>query len=157
MPSSVPNPRRTTVKILVGIIVAVCIFALYLQLVSGHALQHIDSPDGRYIGQVRTSETGSAVDVDYISVDLQLRWNPFRHEVFGGLDGGSHVSISWLDSQNLLITCAKCNNLGQTYIGEKGESIEPEHRLSTCAECGTPRYAYKEDKWRDITIHYVIQ
>ena len=157
MPSALPILRRTSVKILAGIIVTVCFFWLYLQLVSGHALQHLTSPDGKYIGQVRTSETGSAVDVDYISVDLQPRWNPFRHEVFGGLDGGTHLTISWMDSQNLLITCTECNNLGQTYIGEKGESIQPENRFSTCAKCGTPRYAHKEDKWRDITIHYVIQ
>jgi len=115
------------------------------------------SPDGKYISQVRTSDTGSAVDVDYISVDLQPRWNPFRHEIFGGLDSGAQLTIPWLDSQNLLITCTKCDNLGQEYLGEKGESIEPEHRLSTCAGCGTPRYAYKEDKWHDITIHYVTQ
>jgi hypothetical protein len=149
--------RRTSVKISAGTILAVCFFWLYLRVVSGHTLQHLTSPDGRNIAQVRTSTTGSAVDVDYISVDLQSRWNPFRHEVFGGLDGGTHLTISWTDSQNLFITCAKCDNLGQTYIGEKGESIEPEHRFSTCSKCGNPRYAYKEDKWRDITIHYVIQ
>ena len=117
-----------TGRVIVGVLLAIGLLGLYLRVFAGQVKQRIASPDGTFVAQVREVHNGSAVDADYISVQLQTRWNPFRHQVYGGLDYGIGITSSWIDSKNLLVTCTECEKLGQSS---------------------------KEDKWHDVTIRYV--
>jgi hypothetical protein len=101
-----------------------------MRIYAGEIRQRVSSPDGKFVAQVRELNSGSAVDADYVSVQLQTKWNPIRHHVYGGLDYGIGIGISWMDSTNLLVTCTKCEKLGM---------------------------GFKEDKWREVTIHYLVQ
>lgn len=121
---------RTIARILVGVLFAIVLFVLYLRLFAGEVIQRTESPDGRFVAEVRELHNGSAVDADNIGVELRTKWNPFRHEIYGGLDYGVGISISWVDSANLLVTCTKCEKLGQSF---------------------------KESKWHDVVIQYVGQ
>jgi len=55
--------------------------------------------------------------------------NPFKHVVFGGLDYGATIRISWVDSMNLIVTCERCENLDQKV---------------------------KEQQWKTVSIHYNV-
>jgi hypothetical protein len=121
---------RVTIRILAGVSLALALFWGHMRFYAGKAKQRIVSLDGKFIAQVREFQTGSAVDSDYIAVQIQTRWNPLRHDVYGGLDYGIGIKIYWADSSNLVVTCTNCEKLGE---------------------------GLKENKRHDVAIRYVGQ
>jgi hypothetical protein len=103
----------------------------------GQTRQRLPSPDGHVIAEVNESDSAWATDVNYVCVLLRTKFNPLRHCVFGGGDEGARLSISWIDSKNLLIKCEDC-------------SMNP-----LIFSKLTPPYT-KEDRWHEIAIHYDI-
>ena len=87
------------------------------------------SPDHGTIAEVARTEGGGATEAYFIGVQLRSRLNPFKHVVFGGLDYGATVRISWVDSMNLIVTCERCENLDQKV---------------------------KEQQWKTVSIHYNV-
>lgn len=115
---------------LVSIIMSLALGIVYLRTSSGRTLQRLPSPDGGVIAEINTSGFAAATDAYYTGVLLRTRHNPLRHYVFGGLDYGAKIAISWIDSKNLLIQCEECRNLN-------GGNV-------------------REARWHDIMIHYDI-
>jgi hypothetical protein len=122
--------NRITVRLSLGLFLTLSLLWVYLRISPGDVKQRIVSPDGRFVAQVRELHNGSAVDADYLSVQLREKWNPFGHDIYGGLDYGIEIAISWVDSKNLLVTCTNCVKLGQ---------------------------GFKEDQWHEVTVHYVAR
>jgi hypothetical protein len=82
-------------------------------LPSGKVLERIASPDGRNIAEIRVSDFAAATDVDHSSVVLRSRLNPFGGSaVFGYVNNGATVNISWVDAKNLRVDCGDtCDRL----------------------------------------------
>jgi hypothetical protein len=107
------------------LLAAVWVHAL---LVDGEVREYRISPDGKYIAQCRFYRESSATTTDVKTVEIRTRLNPFRRRVVDGLDYGADLSITWIDSRNLLVTC---QNSG-----------------------GKLDFYRKETKWHDVSIHY---
>lgn len=54
-----------------------------------------------------------------------------KHIIFGGLNDGAEITVSWIDSKNLKVACGNCSDL--------------------------TRKVKDEDKWRNISIHYDLR
>lgn len=119
---------RRAALIPIAVIIAFGVYVCYLRIFGGQTLQQSASPDGRAIAEVNTTGAAGATDTAYKGVMLRSRLNPFRTYVFAGLDYGAQISISWIDSKDLLVSCTGCAKL-------KGGDL-------------------KLDRWRDIAIHY---
>ncbi|MHB8487429.1 MAG: hypothetical protein ACYDCM_17080 [Candidatus Acidiferrales bacterium] len=115
-------------KLAVGFVFLLVLMGLYLRFFSGRRQQLVSSPDGAVIAEVRLYRGVSAMDAPEDAVEVRTKFNPFRHTVFFALNYGGDVSISWLNSHHLLVTCINSKNL-TVYT--------------------------KQQKWKDITIHYV--
>jgi hypothetical protein len=120
-------PRRF-LCIFAGLAAAVSLILLYGKICSGRTLQREVSPNGSVIAEVTESGGAAATDTNYVGVTLKTKLNPIRHYVYGGLDYGAHISVSWLDHDRLLISCQHCENL------HGGDIIER--------------------KWHDVTVCY---
>jgi hypothetical protein len=92
-------------------------------------LQKLPSPDGRTVAEIVTNDSfAAATDVAHSAVFLRTRLNPFGGTVFFYVNQGAKVTISWIDSHNLLVDCDDtCDHL----------DVDGLHR-----------------HWKDITIHY---
>jgi hypothetical protein len=112
------------------IIVAHVALLLYGRLFAGHVQQRVVSQDGAAIAEVRQLEPLSAMDANLITVELRTRFNPFRQTVFGGLDYGGEIKISWIDSRDLLVQCLRCDRLD---------------------------IRRNESAWHNVAVHYEIQ
>lgn len=66
---------------------------------------------GNVIAEVISDGPTAATDVDYEGVTLKTRFNPIRHYVFGGLNYGAQIKVSWKGENVLFIRCADCENL----------------------------------------------
>lgn len=110
---------------------------VYENVFGGHTRQRLPSPDGRVIAEVSSSDDAPAIDLNYLCVLLRSRFDPLRRCVFGGGDLGARLSVSWIDSKNLLIKCEDC-------------SMNPLINSKLA-----PPYT-KESRWHDIAIHYDI-
>jgi hypothetical protein len=119
---------RWTVSVFAGCILAFGLLLAYARIFSGSAKQRLPSPDGETIAEVREFTSLSAMDADYLGVQVRTKLNPFRHFVFAGLDDGIKITISWIDSKTLQISCERCEQI---------------------------RTNIKEDAWRDVSIRYV--
>jgi len=120
-----------------GPALVICGLTAYCSVFHGETRQRLTSPDGHVIAQVNASGIVSNFSSAYLCVELGTRFTPFWHCVFGGLDYGAHLSVSWIDSKNLLIKCEDC-------------SMNP-----LIFSKLTPPYT-KEDRWHEIAIHYDI-
>lgn len=105
---------------------------LYGRAFGGNTIQRLSSPDRSAIAEVSSTGAAGATDTDYLSVMLRTRLNPLRRGVFGGLDYGAKLRLSWLGNRDLLITCENCARLGSGQLSPKD------------MEC----------RWRDVNIHY---
>jgi hypothetical protein len=117
-------------RLIAVFVVAFVIIAFCLRVIPEGSGQRPASPDGRVIAYSVLNTTSTAMDADASWIELRTRFTPFRHTVFGGLNYGADVTVSRIDSRNLLIRCAKYNKLDI-----KG----------------------KEAKWHGISIHYEIE
>jgi hypothetical protein len=97
--------------VVMAIITTIFVYACCLRIFGGVTLQRTASPDGAVIAEVNASGAAGATDTAYLSVRLRDRLNPFREDVFGGLDYGAHITVRWADSRNLSITCGYCTKL----------------------------------------------
>jgi hypothetical protein len=102
------------------VILAVSIISA--RLFSGRVRQSVVSPDGKYVAECRDFR-------DLSTVQLRTRLNPFRHTVVS-LQDDAGLSVTWIDSKNLLVDCQKC--------GELFATVE------------------KETSWHDVAIHYTV-
>jgi hypothetical protein len=91
------------------------------------------SPDGRATGYVKTRVAGGATEAAYTFVSLQDHGDFFAHTLFGGANYGAKVSVSWLDSRNLLVKCQDCFQLGRGEVG-----------AADLLECS----------WHETSVHY---
>ena len=92
------------------------------------AADHKVSPDSKYIAEYRLYKHGGATSTDTKAVQVRTKLNPFRHTLVDALDYGADLSITWIDSRNLLITCP-----------ESGGKLD---------------FYGKDTNWREISIHY---
>lgn len=109
-------------------IVALLIFWLHFTLDGGKLLDDKVSPDGKYVAEYHFYYQGGATVTSLKTVEIHTKINPFRHDIVDALDYGADLSIKWLDSRNLLITCP-----------ESGGRLD---------------FYGKETKQHDVTIHY---
>jgi hypothetical protein len=121
--------RLSRLQILLPLVLFVGLSAwiIYPRVSSADVTLRAISPDGGTTAEVDTSKGGGATEAAYTGVRLRSRFNPFRHYVFGGLDYGAKVTLSWTDSRNLIIKCQNC---------EKLDIKDEEH------------------DWRGVRIHY---
>jgi hypothetical protein len=134
---------RGSLLVLLGVIAVLASDALYGRLFEGQVRQYEPSPDGNNIAEYRQyKQSGGATSTDLTTVELRTRLNPIRHTVLSGLDYGAKLSITWIDSRNLLITCNGCN---------------PRDLLVPCKNCTSLDIVKKEAQWRDVSIHYAVQ
>ena len=116
---------------LASVVIACALVLFYFRTSSGRILQRLPSPDNSVIAEVdKDGSDAAATDTFYTGVALRTRRNPIRYYVFGGLDYGANITVSWLDSNNLLIKCEQCSKLN-------GGNM-------------------KKYTWRKIVIHYDI-
>ena len=120
--------RRFWIWIVVGI-AAIAAPLAYLRLRSGNMVQHSPNTDGRFVAEVRTFDPASAMDTRLVVVFLRRTGVPLRHGVFDGLDYGSSVAVSWTTATDLVVRCKDCKNMA-VYLCEQ--------------------------RWGDVTIHYVF-
>lgn len=123
-------PRRKTTKILLAVVLLCSLFWVSVRVFGTRVLQRVPSPDDQFIAEVSEFRALSALDADYLTVELKKKWNPFGHGISGGLDYGAEISVSWIDSKTLVVRCTKCEKLGQSY---------------------------REDRWGDISVRYIVQ
>lgn len=128
---------RRTGWLVGGLVLLIGSRMVYKNVFGGQTRQHLASPDGRVIAEVNSSDDAPATDVNYLCVLLRTKSNPLRHCVFGGGDLGARLSVSWIDSKNVLIECEDCST--NPLINSK---LAPPYK--------------KESRWHDITIHYDI-
>jgi hypothetical protein len=115
--------------------VLVLLYVLYGALLGGVTGQRLSSPGGRAVARTHWSGGAGATDANYVCVSLRTWYSPLWHCVFGGLDYGTELSISWLDSKHLLVRCGGCNK-------------DPQFSL----KLGPP--LIRENQWRDVTVRY---
>jgi hypothetical protein len=94
-----------------GFVLLIASLLFYLRAYGGRTLQREVSPNGKVIAEVIVSDSAGATDVNTLDVSLKNELNPIRHYVFGGLDYGAQVTVSWIDNDRLLIKCQHCENL----------------------------------------------
>lgn len=125
------------------VLAVICGIAVTLAVVNrfwaGQTLQYSISPDGRSIAECREYKQSSATSTDLKTVELRTRFNPVRHTVLSGLDYGATLSITWIDSRNLLVTCRGCNPLDLQI---------------RCNNCTALDIVKRETEWRDVSIKY---
>jgi hypothetical protein len=100
---------------------------VYARVFAGSVSERVLSPDRRLVVEVRTLKSLSALDANYVAVRLSRRFSPFRHVVFGGLDYGAKITVSWTESNDLIVKCVDCENL---------------------------RDHTAQSRWNGVTIHY---
>jgi hypothetical protein len=127
---------RRAAYVAAGLVLLVGSLMVHGRVSGGQTIQRLPSPDGRVIAEVNLLET-SAAEANELRVLLRTKSNPLRHCVFGGGDYGARLSISWIDSKNLLVKCEDCSMNPLIFSKLK------------------PPYT-KEDRWHDIAIHYDI-
>jgi hypothetical protein len=110
--------------------VALLILWLRIRLNGGELLDYKVSPDGKYIAEYRLYKQSGATTTDDKAVQVRTKLNPFRHTLVDALDYGADLSITWIDSRNLLITCP-----------ESGGKLD---------------FYGKDTNWREISIHYEL-
>ena len=123
--------RRFRKYILFGVLICfVALLSLWLRfrLDGGELLDREVSPDGKYIAEYRLYIQHSATTTNDKAVQIRTRLNPFRHTVLDALDYGADLSVRWLDSKNLLVTCP-----------ESGGKLD---------------FYGRDTKWHEISIHY---
>jgi hypothetical protein len=121
---------RLQILLPLALVLGIGALVIYPRVSSSNVKLRLISPDGHTTAEVDVSEWGGATEAAHTGVRLRSRFNPFKHYVFVGLDYGAKVTVSWIDSRNLLIKCQNCD------------------KLTTKTE---------EHKWHDITIHYEIE
>jgi hypothetical protein len=121
--------RRLLPAVLVGFLAIPCFLLLYVRVFPSGIQQRVSSPDGQAVAEQILLRPLTTLDTVQTTVQLRTKLNPFRHTVFAGLNYGAEVTISWIDSRNLLVKCVKCTNLN---------------------------VLRREDNWRYVTIHYEI-
>ena len=99
--------RLLKIAMVVGAILVVAL--VYMRLQAGNVQQRLPSPDGRVIAECRILDFAAATDSAATTVQLRTRFNPLRHTVFLGLLDGGNVTISWPDSNTLVVKCARCD------------------------------------------------
>jgi len=115
-------PFRRIIKAALLLILIVAASLTFARLFSGKVRQSATSPDGKYVADCREFR-------DFSTVQIGPKFNPFRHTVVDLLyDAG--LSVTWIDSKNLLIDCQKC---GELYANVK-----------------------KDSRWRDVSIYYTV-
>ncbi len=131
MPQVTPRKLFRTAMLGVALVVSLglVVTCLYLRIFAGTVNQRLPSPNGQLVAEVRTLTSLSALDRDFVTVQLSRRFNPFRHIVFGGSDYGVKITVSWTDSEDLLVQCVDCDNL-------RDETVE--------------------NNWNGVTIHYEL-
>lgn len=137
--------KRVSFRLVSGILLAAAmIFVAYVlhgRLFEGDILQYQVSPDGKKIAELREYHQSSATSTDLATVEVRTRLNPFRRTVLAGLDYGADLSVTWIDSRNLLVRCTKCG----------GFDVRSDMY-------GSVLYVLrKETEWRGVSIHYSIQ
>lgn len=134
-------PRFISQRIVLAVLSLVAVAGIYVLQVrffGGDLRQYELSPDAKKIAQVREYDQSSATTTNLISVELRTKFNPFRHTVLAGLDYGAEISVTWVDSRNLLVRCIKCSSFDVK-----------------CDSCGSALYVVgKDTKWRDVSIQY---
>ncbi len=110
--------------------VTLLILWLRMRLYGGELLDYKASPDGKYIAEYRLYRQGGATSTDDKAVQVRTKLNPFRHTLVDALDYGGDLSIRWLDSRNLLVTCPKSG--------------------------GKLDFYGKDTSWHEISIHYEL-
>ena len=103
------------------------ILFVYARVFAGSVSERVLSPDRRLVVEVRALGSLSALDANYVAVRLSRRFSPFRDVVFGGLDYGAKITVSWTESKDLLVKCVDCDNL---------------------------RDRTAQSRWNGVTIHY---
>ena len=135
-----PIPRA--IAVLFGVLAILAAYIAHGRFFGGEIRQYRRSPDGTTIAEYREYKQSSATSTDLSTIELRTRYNPIRHTVLSGLDYGANLSITWIDSRNLLITCNGCN---------------PRDLLAPCNNCTGLDIVKKEGRWRDVSIHYAVQ
>jgi hypothetical protein len=134
---------RGALAILLATVVIFAADVFYGRFFEGTIRQYQTSPDGSKVAEYREyGQSGGATSTDLSTVELRTRLNPIRHTVLAGLDYGGKLTITWIDSQNLLITCYGCT---------------PRNLLVPCTNCTSLDIMRKEATWRDVSIRYVIR
>jgi hypothetical protein len=118
------------------------LYFLYGAFLGGEVRQYQPSPDGRNIAEYREYRQGGATSTNLSTVELRTRFNPLRHTVLAGLDYGAKLSLSWMNSQNLLVSCNGC---------------DPRNLVIRCNDCTSLDIVKKESRWRDVFIHYAVE
>jgi hypothetical protein len=133
-----PASVRFALAVFLGVAAIFVAYSLHGRLFEGDVRQYQVSPDGKNIAEVREYHQSSATSTDLTTVELRTRLNPFRHTVLGGLDYGDDLSVSWIDSGNLLVRCTKC------------ASFDVRNDMY-----GSILYVLqKETRWHDVSVHY---
>jgi len=131
--------RGQIFRVLFGITSVIVLVLLYGHLFGGQTAQWEESPDHKKVAECRRYGTSSATTSELRTIELRTRFNPFRHTVLSGLDYGAKLSVSWIDSKNLMVQCGNCGNF----------EIK-------CDACSDGLYIFqKKDRWHDVRIHYV--
>lgn len=123
--------RRFRKCILFGVLICfVALPSLWLRfrLDGGKLLDYKVSPDGKYVAEYHFYYQGGATVTSLKTVEIHTKINPFRHDIIDALDYGADLSVRWLDSRNLLITCP-----------ESGGRLD---------------FYGRDTKWHEISIHY---
>ena len=134
------SARSSGLRIL--FVVLICFVALVLlwlrfRLDGGDLLDYKVSPDGKYIAEYRLYEQRGATSTDAKAVQVRTKLNPFRHTLVDALDYGADLSITWIDSRNLLITCPESGGKLDFYGGDtKWHEISIHYELDHCQMAG---------------------
>ena len=143
---SLPMRGKATIRqyrgALLGMSAVFLIVLVFWSRFVGKTMQYAVSPDGRNVAEYREYKQSSATSTDLSTIELRARLSPIRHTVLSGLDYGGRLSVKWLDSRNLLVTCTGCNPLCLALP------------RSNCTAIDVVR---RENKWRDVSIHYILQ
>ena len=114
--------RRRSHYLLYGVLIVVIApllaLWLYLPLFSGEVRDYKVSPDGKYIAEYRLYKQSGATTTDDKAVQVRTKLNPFRHTLVDALDYGADLTIRWIDSRNLLVTCPDSGGKLDFYGGE---------------------------------------
>ena len=138
---------RRAAKVGGGLVIGLAGMVLYLRLFGGTVNQRVSSPDGRVVAQVRTFDF-SALDPYYTYVEVSARYNPLRHIVLGGPNYGAEIKLSWMDANNLIVTCVNCDQLSGYESGDRrwdGVTIHYQYLSSR---------KYIEEYLRDLREHH---